>query len=161
MQFKRSVIVAMAFAAMVFAAPASTAIEVLDSRSGLKSLCQPISVVADIPRGDQIGLDVFEMNDIAKSRFLAAKLLESPSSGTQSLIVETTILGTAYFITMKLRRVVDLGNNYYGFAIVWEDEASGFHGESPHHVMDVLSDQYDIFINAYLSVNRGACGAKS
>ena len=126
---------------------------------GLRGKCSPVAVIATIPRGDRIGLNTFEMNDAAKSRFRAAGLLKPPGPGGPTLIVETTILGAAYFIHLKLRRVVSAEGRHI-FAIVWEDVAAGFHGGSPHHIMDVLSDHYDHFIETYRMVNRTSCDGR-
>ena len=89
---------------------------VLDNRAGLiKSQCQPMTVLATIPNGDNIGLDVYEMNDRAKSHFSAAELLAPRSSfGDNAFIIETTVIGEGYFALMKFRRVVDLGGESYG-----------------------------------------------
>ena len=58
---------------------------------------------------------------------------------------------------MRYRRFVDIGGGHYAFAIVWEDEAFGFHGGSPYLIMDILSDRYDNFINNYLEANKESC----
>ena len=135
---------------------------VLDNRAGIiKSQCQPMIVLATIPNGDNIGLDVYEMNDRAKSHFSAAELLAPRSSfGDNAFIIETTVIGEGYFALMKFRRVVDLGGESYVFAIVWEDVVYGIHGGRPHFVMDVLSDHYERFIDIYLDVNDASCASK-
>ena len=128
------------------------------------SKCQPVAVLVDIPNGMRIGLNIFEMNEIADAHFESAGLLAPRNTGYvgdfQHLIINTNIVGPAYFITMKLRRVVQLGAERHAFAIVWEDEASGFHGDAPYHVMSVLSDFYDRFIDTYLDANGAACDGR-
>ena len=152
-------------AALALAMPITAAAEkfpVLDNKAGLlKSKCQPLSVLATIRSGGRIGLDPFEMNDHARSFFQSAELLAPRDTfGGDTFIVETTVLGGAYFTTLKFRRTVDIGGESYVFAIVWEDEVSGFHGGSPSHIMDVLSDRYNRFIEYYLDTNNADCASR-
>ena len=146
--------------AIAFVAPAAEAGLGLNDRSGLKGKCQPISVLADVPRGDRIGLDVYEMNELLKRRFDSAGLLGSGGlQAAYNLLVQTRILGDAYFVTLKVRRVVGIDGRY-AFGIVWEDEVAGFHGGSPYHIMDILSERYDRLIDLYLSANENECRAR-
>ena len=147
-----------ALACAVAMAVEATAGGILSDRDGLAAKCSPIFVVAKIPLGNRIGLDIFEMNDVAKSYFQAARLYDKSSS--LHLIVETHVLNDAYAVTLKLRRVVDFGGGKYGFAIAWENETFGFHGGTPRTIMDSLSRHYDNFINAYLDVNDTACASR-
>ena len=69
------------------------------------------------------------------------------------------VYNSLYFIHLKLRRVVSVGGRHI-LAIVWEGVAAGFHGGSPHHIMDVLSDHYDHFIETYRTVNETSCDVR-
>jgi hypothetical protein len=73
------------------------------------------------------------------------------------LYVRVTISGVAFSSEVSFKRDVTYvvkGKTYKTIATVWEKSGTGIFDRDSAHLLGLLADYMDMFINAYLKVNR-------
>lgn len=127
-------------------------------RFGLFAACRPMAVVVGDLSTDasEIGLTEGSIQTAAESRLRAARLYQSESP-INALLVEISVVGSAFNIDVDFVKWVRDAHGKIGIARTWGTETTGTHGRSGNYIMSALSQDLDKFILKYLQVNEAEC----
>ena len=128
------------------------------ARFGLFTECRSVDlVVGELDLAAiMIDLDQQVIENTAEIRLRTARLFDS--AAPLVLGVEVGVGASAFSVSVTLHKPVrdDLGQE--GYAVTWETETFGTHGDDADFIMSIVEKGIDEFLVKYLRVNEEACG---
>ena len=105
----------------------------------------------------EIDLTSERISTLAESRLRSARLYDA-ASRKEYLYVNVNVVGNAFNVSLEYKRwIEDIGHGEGAWASIWHVGGAGTHGSSDSYIMQIISEQIDEFILAYLEVNEQAC----
>ena len=124
--------------------------------------CRPTRLLVETLTEDalEIGLTRERLLDVAEGRLRSARLFTSDQieSDFSYVYINVNVVAQAYSVSFRYNKTVTDQHGQLGFAGTWFAGTDGTHGDSPEHIVSVVSDLVDRFTLAYLRVNEDACG---
>lgn len=153
---------------LVLAAPTSIGAEESEydrfrDRFQLWNACQPMNLVIESLDDDDVkmGLTHEAITTAVRSRLRAARLYHSESRGTYLYVNVNVLSGEtrarAFSVSVEFKKwLLDPQlDGRGGFVTTWDTTGVGWGGAA--HILSVVSQYTDRFIDEYLRVNESAC----
>ncbi len=129
-------------------------------RFTLWNSCNPLGLHVEVidlrEKAQEIGLTTDRVETLVRSRMRAARIYDE--DGFNYVLVHIQVIGGAYSLYFALGKYLyDSSSNTSSFTSAWRRIVTGVHGGSSEHILSVVSEGIDEFVDEYLRVNSSVC----